>query len=161
MATHANVSKFGAAIRGGELLAACTICELVDRMGAVTSLEWDIAHSALFVMVWNAGSAVNTCGWPTREPATGVNMEALEPPLEDREVEESLNLVYPPSITLFSVPVIMDVLGSLADAPVDPSPPSAVVGVAFCVLHKLDPPERKLPKVMEPLALMKGVVSCC
>ena len=30
-------------------------------------------------------------------------------------------------------------------------------GDSFFVEHKLDPLDKKLPKVMEPLALMKGV----
>ncbi len=64
-------------------------------------------------------------------------------------------------MTSFSVLVMIDVLGASLATSVLPSPPAVVVDGAFIVLHKLEPPERKLPNVMEPLALIKGVVKCC
>ena len=33
--------------------------------------------------------------------------------------------------------------------------------LVFAVLQRLDPGERKLPKVMEPWGLMNGVARCC
>ena len=78
-----------------------------------------------------------------------------------------------PSETLFSSPVMEEELQISAEGPplVDGSlsstvlllcpPPASLEELLFCALHRLEPPERKLPNVMEPLALMKGVVRCC
>ena len=38
---------------------------------------------------------------------------------------------------------------------------SSEEGLFFGMLQRLVPLERKLPKLMEPFALMKGVVRCC
>ena len=64
------------------------------------------------------------------------------------------------SSTVFSWPVMLDLLPLALDLPV-PTRDEASDEALLMVLQRLFPVERKLPKEIEPLALMKGVPRGC
>lgn len=95
MATQARVFRFGAATCGGGELTEWHICEVVEWIGddRLCEPEWDPVDSALLVIVWNAGNAVMTCGWPMSGAAIGEYRGTLTPSCDESEDEEPCSLL--------------------------------------------------------------------
>jgi len=144
----------------------------VEKMGGRVALaelvmdwEWVGVGSMLRVNVLKVGSAVKTWGVPA-VPSSGAAIgigEYIGGFIPSWEWEDVVILCsgdrpYAPGLssTLFSLPVISMLLPLVLWLL-----ESSEEGLLFCILQRLVPLERKLPKLMDPFALMKGVVRCC